>query len=212
MERRIVTDQTTEAPEAGQATEATQVPVSAKKNVVVPQLKKPVFLVGFMGAGKTSVARRVARSSHVASIDMDAYIERREGRKVASIFADDGEEQFRSIESEVLEELTLKDPLLVSCGGGIVLKEENRRLLIERGFVIYLEVSADEAAHRISDASTRPLFQDIENARATNMRREPLYEEVADATVDTIGKNIAQIAREVKEILQKEGILWQAPE
>lgn len=166
-----------------------------------------MFLVGFMGAGKTSVARRLARTCHVASVDMDTYLERREGRKVKAIFADAGEEGFRAIETCVLRELAEKDPLLVSCGGGVVLKEANRALLKRAGFVIYLKVSADEAASRISDTSTRPLFQDISAARALCIEREPLYAEVADAAIDTTGKSVAAIAREASALLEREGVL-----
>lgn len=122
------------------------------------ELTRPVFFVGFMGAGKTSVARRLARTCGVASVDMDTYIERREGKKVKEIFAEGGEEGFRAIETDVLRELGAKlDPLLISCGGGVVVTPANHDVFREAGFVVYLEVTADEAASRISDTSTRPL-------------------------------------------------------
>ncbi len=90
------------------------------------ELTRPVFFVGFMGAGKTSVARRLARTCGVASVDMDTYIERREGKKVKEIFAEGGEEGFRAIETDVLRELGAKpDPLLISCGGGVVVTPAN---------------------------------------------------------------------------------------
>lgn len=174
-------------------------------------LTKPVFFIGFMGAGKTSVSRRIARRSHIASIDADAYLERREGKKIKSIFDESGEEGFRTLETDVLNELSQKEPLLISCGGGVVLKPENRKILRERGFVVYLMVSADEASCRIKDASSRPLFKTIENARATNDARIPLYHEVADVAIETIGKNVSRIAQEITEILQKEGILCPLP-
>lgn len=161
-----------------------------------------------MGAGKTSVARRLARTCRIASVDMDTYLERREDRKITEIFATDGEAGFRAIETDVLRELAAKeDPLLVSCGGGVVVTPENREIFAESGFVIHLEVTADEAASRIRDTSTRPLFQDIESARARCLERQPLYEAVADATVSTAGKSVPAIAREVQRILEKEGIL-----
>ena len=120
---------------------------------------------------------------------MDTYLERREGRRVRELFAEAGEEAFRAIETDVLRELAGKDPLLVSCGGGAVLAPENRAILAERGYVVYLQVTADEAASRISDVSTRPLFRDLETARATIEARLPLYEDVADAVVNTAGKS-----------------------
>ena len=159
--------------------EARPAPLTAKTELAL-SLSRPVFFVGFMGAGKTSVARRLARTCKVASVDMDTYIERREGKKVKEIFAAVGEEGFRAVETEVFRE----------CG-----------------FVVYLEVTADEAAGRISDTSTRPLFQNLEAARARCEERLPLYAAVADATVNTAGKSVPAIAREVQRILEKEGIL-----
>lgn len=173
----------------------------------IGELSQPVFLVGFMGAGKTSVARRLARTCGIASVDMDTYLERREGRRVRDIFADAGEEGFRAIESDVLRELASKEPLLVSCGGGVVKRSENRAMLRESGFVVHLKVSVDEAKARISDTSARPLFHDIDSARKTNEERLPLYEEVAHVTVDTSGKSVAAIACEVQAALEKGGIL-----
>lgn len=172
------------------------------------ELTRPVFLIGFMGAGKTSVARRVARDAGIASVDLDTYLERREGRRIKDIFADVGEEGFRAIETDVLTELAEKDePLLVSCGGGIVTQDRNRDILAEKGMVIHLRVSADEAASRISDLSSRPLFQDIEAARKRCEDRLPLYESAADVTIDTSGKSIAVIAGKVCNVLKKEGVL-----
>ena len=157
---------------------------ASRRPRVVGELARPVFFVGFMGAGKTSVARRLARTCCVASVDMDTYIE-----------------------TDVLRELAGKEPLLVSCGGGVVKRDENRAILRDAGFVVYLKVTADEAKSRISDTSTRPLFQDLDVARKTSEERLPLYAEVADLTIDTAGKNVATIAREVQSALEKEGIL-----
>lgn len=176
-----------------------------------PVLKRPVFFIGFMGAGKTSVARKLARMCALSSVDMDTYLERREGRKIKEIFASEGEDTFRAIETDVLVELIEKDPLLVSCGGGVITREENRAILRERGFVVHLKVSADEAASRISDTSTRPLFQDLEAARARCAERMPVYESLANVTVDTAGKNVYAIAREVQRALEREGVLCQQP-
>ena len=171
---------------------ATSLPSQNRPARIVSELAKPVFFVGFMGAGKTSVARKLARTCGIASVDMDTYLERREGKRVRELFAEAGEDAFRAIETDVLRELAEKEPLLVSCGGGAVLR-----------------LTADEAASRISDVSTRPLFRDLDTARATIEARLPLYEDVADAVVDTSGKSVAAIAREVRGVLEREGILWQ---
>lgn len=175
-------------------------------------LKESVYFVGFMGAGKTTVARRLARMCHAASVDVDAYIERREGKRVKEIFAEEGEQRFRDIEHDALVEIGELDPLLVSCGGGIVLRPENREFLKESGFVVYLQVDAAEAAGRISDISTRPLFKDIEAAEEIRQTRLALYQEVADVLIDTSGKSMMRITHETKDILKRKGILqWHAP-
>lgn len=171
-------------------------------------ISRNVFFVGFMGAGKSTVARRLARSCGVASLDMDKYIERAQGLKISEIFAKGGEGLFREIERQTLMELAASDsPMLISCGGGIVVSPENRQILKESGFVVHLLVDADEAASRISDKSSRPLFNDIESARARCRDRLPLYEEVADMTIATGGKDVYGIANEVVGGLRKAGVL-----
>lgn len=199
------------APAASTATRAARSPRQNSSRDGGMRLTRPVFFIGFMGAGKTSVARKLARLCGMASVDMDAYLERREGRKINEIFAEDGEEGFRLIETDVLRELLEKEPLLVSCGGGVITREENRALLREGGCVVHLQVTVDEAASRISDKSTRPLFQDIEAARKRCEERKPLYESMANVTVNTAGKNVYVIAREVQRALEKEGVLCRQP-
>ena len=183
---------------------------SKAANKDIYELERPVFLVGFMGAGKTSVARKLARMAGVASVDMDTYIERCEHKRVKDIFAEVGEEGFRAIETQTLYELGMKkDPMVVSCGGGVVLRPENRKALSELGLVVYLSVTAVEAASRISDVSSRPLFGDLQNAQRVINERLPLYEEVADVTIDTVGRGSSSIAHEVFDILKEKGVLWQ---
>ncbi|MEF9841670.1 MAG: shikimate kinase [Raoultibacter sp.] len=174
-------------------------------------LTRRVFFVGFMGAGKTSVARRVARDCALVAVDMDTYLERSRECKVGAVFEKLGEARFRDLEHDVLTEMTELDPLFISCGGGVIKRSENRRLLRECGFVIYLDVSADEASHRIKNIANRPLFKDLDNARKTNAEREPYYAEVADVTINTAGKSVARIAHEVRRILLKKGVLCQQP-
>lgn len=170
-------------------------------------LSCPVFFVGFMGAGKTSTARKLARLAGVAAIDMDTFIERRCDMAVKEIFAESGEAGFRAIETDVLRELARGEPFLISCGGGVVLAAENRAILRDYGFVVYLQVTAAEAASRISDVSTRPLFGDLDQAQRVIESRLSLYEEVADITIDTAGRGSGSVAREAFALLKREGIL-----
>lgn len=175
------------------------------------ELKRPVFFVGFMGAGKTTVARRLARFVRLACVDLDAFIERQEGRTCAEIFAEQGEAGFRKIETEALRKFAYGEPMIISCGGGIVKQRENREILKDAGFVVYLQVSADEAALRIGDASSRPMFKNIEVARRTNEERKPLYVEVADAWITTSKKSVWQIANEVEDLLIRAEVLCPSP-
>jgi shikimate kinase len=171
------------------------------------ELKCPVLFVGFMGAGKTTVARRVARLTRMSCVDLDVYLENREGKTCAQIFDEVGEDGFRTLETEVLRQFAYGEPMIISCGGGVVKRRENRDILKDAGFVIYLQVSADEAATRIGDASSRPMFKNIEVARHTNEERKPLYLEVADAWVTTSKKSVWQIANEVQDILLQAKVL-----
>ena len=170
-------------------------------------LDQTVFFIGFMGAGKTSVARKLARNAGVAAFDTDALIERRCGMKVRDIFDEAGEEGFRALEADTLRELAEGDPCLVSCGGGVVLAPENRSILAEGGCVVYLQVTAVEAASRISNLSSRPLFGDLAHAQEVIESRLPLYEEVADITIDTAGRGSGSIAREAFRLLKRARVL-----
>ena len=166
------------------------------------RLTKPVFLIGFMGSGKTSVADYLARERGLSAVDADDYLEACEGRSIASIFAEDGEGHFRDLETRYLRELAEGEPCLVSTGGGVVKRPENVAIMSERGFVVYLRTTAEESAARIPDSSSRPLFKNLETARVTLSEREPLYEAAADIRVETVGRPVEEIAQEVLSILE----------
>ena len=171
-------------------------------------LTKPVFFIGFMGAGKTSVSQQIAVTCGVASIDADEYLELREDRIVADIFAEDGEEAFRDIETDVLRDLAGRSPRLIGCGGGVVTKRpENAQIMHEHGYVVYLKVTADGAAARIPNTESRPMFKNLETARKTIVERMPQYEAAADVAVDTEGRSIREVSDEVVERLLEAGVL-----
>lgn len=171
-------------------------------------LTKPVFFIGFMGAGKTSVSQQIAVTCGVASIDADEYLELREDRIIADIFAEDGEEAFRDIETDVLRDLAARSPRLIGCGGGVVTKRpENAEIMRESGYVVYLKVTADGAAARIPNTDSRPMFKNLETARKTIVEREPQYEAAANVAVQTEGRTIREVAEEVVEHLLEAGIL-----
>ena len=119
-----------------------------------------VFFIGFMGAAKRASLSSLRSNTAFASIDADEYLELREDRIIADIFAEDGEETFRDIETDVLRDLSQRSPRLIGCGGGVVTKRaENAEIMRDAGYVIYLQVTADEAARRIPNTDSRPMFK-----------------------------------------------------
>lgn len=165
-------------------------------------MMRHVFLVGFMGAGKSSVARIVAERLGRPFIDLDAEIEHDAGTTIPVIFAEQGEDAFRALETEHLRALEEAPASIVACGGGIVVRPDNRALLGELGEVVYLQVDAAEALARIGDAATRPLLAGQGGplvATALLQAREVLYRSVADASVQTVGRTPAEVAEDVLE-------------
>ena len=159
-----------------------------------------IVLVGFMGAGKSSVGRTLARATGLARFDTDEMIAARFGLDVTEIFEKHGEEEFREAETEALRELAGKGAAIVVTGGGMVLRPENRRLLRELGTVIHLSADEETLFTRISRRATRPLLR-TENPRATLTellgKRLPLYQEVADAEVDTTRLSHDEVAERI---------------
>jgi len=153
-----------------------------------------VYLVGMPGAGKSVVGRELAGGLGVPFVDLDAEIERREGKSVAQIFADAGEAGFRGLEAAVLTIAATHDPSVVACGGGVVLEPANRITLRNTGTAVYLDVPIDVLRERIRPGADRPLIHaegDLERLLAD---REPLYREFAGHVVDASGspKDVAQ--------------------
>jgi shikimate kinase len=167
-----------------------------------------VFLVGFMGAGKTTVSKLVARQLNRPWIDLDAQIEAVSGQSVREIFEDVGEDAFRDLESAQLAGLAGADPSIVACGGGIVVRDDNRSTLRSLGLVIYLRVSAGETLARVGSDGTRPLLSGPGGVIAATRlleARESLYATVADATIDTVGRSVDEVADEVVAVIREHG-------
>ena len=149
-----------------------------------------LILVGPMGAGKTSIGRRLAERFGLEFVDADQAIVERTGATINAIFEHVGEAGFREREQATLAQLLSCEGMLVSTGGGAVLDPDNRKLMHERGFVVYLRVSVDAQLKRLGRDRTRPLLQsgDREQVlRNLSEHREPLYAEVADLMLDTDG-------------------------
>lgn len=157
-----------------------------------------VFLVGPMGAGKTTVGRHLAKLLGKTFIDLDQEIEARCGADIPWIFDVEGEQGFRDRESNLLGELASLDGIVLATGGGVVLRADNRKMLRECGFVVYLATSAQDLYERTRHDTRRPLLQ-AGDRRATIARiraeREPYYQEVAHLVYQS-GKQSARAAAE----------------
>jgi shikimate kinase len=170
------------------------------------QDSRNIFLVGLMGAGKTTVARQLARRLGKTFYDTDHEIERRTGVRVQVIFEIEGEPGFRTREAQMVERLTALEDVVLGTGGGVVLKAENRAVLCARGFVVYLRAHPRDLYLRTRHDKSRPLLAtDDPLARLEELHRirDPLYAEVADLTVDTgrqsVGTLVDQLLKRLPE-------------
>jgi shikimate kinase len=161
--------------------------------------KSNIFLIGPMGAGKTTVGKRLAKLKGMRFMDSDHEIEQRTGVDIGFIFEKEGEAGFRRREREVIAELTQETGLILATGGGVVLDADNRRDLSARGFVVYLCTPVDQQLERTRYSKHRPLLQvDDPRQRLEDLmaQRDPLYRETADMVINTEGlqaPNLVQI-------------------
>ena len=153
-----------------------------------------------MGTGKTTIGAQLARLLEYDFVDADQEIERRTGASVALIFDVEGEAGFRARETRIIEELTLRERIVVATGGGAVLAEDNRRWLAERGFVVYLRTSVDTLIKRMRYDTSRPLLQTADPERTLRdiiEAREPLYSGIADLVIDTGRLSVRQVVKRI---------------
>ena len=161
---------------------------------------KRIFLVGPMGAGKTTIGRHLAQSLGMEFRDSDLEIQRRTGVDIPTIFEYEGEEGFRQREQQVIDELTQLDNQVLATGGGAVMRAENRQYLSARGIVFYLECTPQQQYERTYRDRNRPLLQTedpLARLKELMQVREPLYRETADYVVTTEGRSAAAVANEI---------------
>jgi len=163
-----------------------------------------IFLVGLMGAGKTSVGKLLARRLGKTFHDCDHEIEAATGVRVPLIFEIEGEDGFRARETKMLAELTQRRGIVLATGGGAVLCEENRKALAANGTVIYLRASPHDLWQRTRHDRNRPLLQTADPlAKLTELYalRDPLYREVAHIVVDTGSQSVSNLAHRLEQKL-----------
>lgn len=166
-----------------------------------------VYFIGYRGSGKSSLGRFVALELGRDFVDTDELIVEREGMIIPSIFQDLGEDYFRKVESEILEEISSKKDLVVSTGGGIVLAEKNRKIIRDTGFCIYLTASVDVIYSRIAGDPNRPQLTDKparEEIEFMLEKRKAFYEETANLTIDTGKLNFKKAAEAILDKIKGE--------
>ncbi|MFC3790752.1 shikimate kinase [Paenibacillus sp. GCM10012307] len=158
-----------------------------------------IVLVGFMGTGKSSVSRLLARQLQLPCIDLDAEIERQQGRTIRELFADFGEEAFREVEGQVLSQVLESDGgKIIATGGGAVLREQNRKAMLQHGWVIALTADAEKIVDRVKNDTSRPLLQGNVEQRVTALLEERRHAyDFVHHTVDTTRLTSEEVAAQI---------------
>ena len=159
-----------------------------------------------MGAGKTTIGRLLAQQLKLAFVDSDKEIEDRTGADIPWIFDVEGEQGFRDREEQVIDELTQREGVLLATGGGVVMRESNRRALASRGFVIYLHTPVAQQVARTNRDQRRPLLNDGDPEtilRELMDIRDPLYREIADHVAETDGRGARTVTQQITRALEE---------
>ncbi len=159
-----------------------------------------IFLIGPMGAGKSTIGRTLAKELKLEFYDSDEVIEERSGANIAWIFDVEGEEGFRRREQKIIDELTQKSNIVLATGGGVVMTPENRNALAGRGTVIYLKTSLQQQFERTKRDTKRPLLQtdNLESRlELLHDEREPFYEEMSDISFETDKLTVKAVANNI---------------
>jgi shikimate kinase len=165
-----------------------------------------IVFIGPMGSGKSTIGRRVASTLAMDFIDCDQELERRLGVEVGLIFDIEGESGFRDRETRMLSELCSRKNLVIATGGGVVISPENCDIIGRRGFVIYLETPVDQQLERLCMDKKRPLLQTSdrrEKLEALALLRNPLYEQLADLTIQSTNRSLTNMTRLVCKLIME---------
>ncbi|MDO4325415.1 MAG: shikimate kinase [bacterium] len=168
--------------------------------------RKHIFLIGFMGAGKSTAAKKLCEMTGKPVVEMDARIEQEEGRKISQIFEESGEAYFRTLETGLLQTLRNEKSSIVSCGGGVPMREENRESMRENGYTVLLTAKPQTIFERVRYSKDRPVLNknmSVEYIEELMEKRREAYETAADITVWTDGKDMNMICEEILKEVRK---------
>ena len=171
-------------------------------------MARNIFLIGFMGCGKSSVAEAMELEYGMKRIEMDQIIVEQNQMAISDIFKLYGEEHFRDLESALLEEVQMKENQVVSCGGGVVLRKKNVDIMRQNGIIILLTASPETILKRVENDVSRPVLEGkktIQGIAGLMETRREKYEMAADVTIHTDEKSIAQICEEIQEKMRRIG-------
>ncbi len=167
-------------------------------------LHKNLYLIGFMGSGKSTIAKVLASLTRADCIEMDQAIEKSRNMTISSIFEKYGEESFRDSETQLIKDLSQKENQIVSCGGGAVLRPENVAMMKNSGRIILLTASPQTIWKRVRYSTKRPILNghmEPDYISRLMEKRQPAYQSAADLTVNTDGKKPKAIAEEILDLL-----------
>lgn len=167
---------------------------------------KNIFLIGFMGSGKSTIAKVLSEKLGVAQVEMDEMIVKEQGMPITEIFEKYGEEHFRDIETDLVRRLQELDGVVVSCGGGAVLREENREIMKKSGCIVLLTAKPETILERVKHSTNRPVLNghmNVEYITELMEKRRACYETAADYVVATDGKKREEICEEILDYIKE---------
>ena len=165
---------------------------------------KNIFIIGSMGSGKTSIGKILAKDNHLSFLDTDHEIIRSCGYSIPDIFEKFGEEHFRNLETEQLRKMDTIENHVISTGGGIVLKDDNKKLMKSLGLIIFLDINISSQMDRVKNRKNRPLLSNKnlkDNLLSLKEIRDPIYKKISNYIIDVSGKERNQVISEIQKII-----------
>ena len=165
---------------------------------------KNIFIIGSMGSGKTSIGKILAKNNHLSFLDTDHEIIRSCGYSIPDIFEKFGEEHCRNLETEQLRKMDAIENHIISTGGGIVLKDDNKKLMKSLGLIIFLDINISSQMDRVKNRKNRPLLNDKnlkDNLLSLKKIRDPIYKKISNYIIDVSGKERNQVINEIQKII-----------